>query len=149
MHPRGAELGTVVPLASTRRPTRGEPSTVATIEECERVLQDLADRLAAVDEGARRKHLPDRSLELKLLDLDTSFRGRIHDGEVLDIVEQRDGPKPNIRMVTTSDDLVALANGDLKFAAAWASGRVRLDASIRDLLRLRSFTNNRPAQKPR
>ena len=39
----------------------------------------------------------------------------------------------------TSDDLVAMTNGDLSFAHAWATGQVRLDASLRDLLRLRSL----------
>lgn len=39
----------------------------------------------------------------------------------------------------TGDDLVALVAGDLKFAKAWASGRVRLEAGFRDLLRLKSL----------
>lgn len=112
---------------------------MATIEQCRDVVDELVTRLGEVDHEARKKHLPDRTLELKLLDLDTSFRGRIHDGELLDVSEMRDGPKPNIRLVMTSDDLLAMNRGDLKFAHAWATGRVRLDASIRDLLRLRSL----------
>lgn len=39
----------------------------------------------------------------------------------------------------TGDDLVAMVGGDLNFAKAWASGRVRLEAGFRDLLRLRSL----------
>jgi hypothetical protein len=34
---------------------------------------------------------------------------------------------------------VALVGGDLNFAAAWASGRVKLEAGIRDLLHLRKL----------
>jgi hypothetical protein len=50
------------------------------------------------------------------------------------------GPPPEraeIRLVTTGDDLVALVNGELNFAKAWGSGRVRLEAGLRDLFRLR------------
>jgi putative sterol carrier protein len=39
----------------------------------------------------------------------------------------------------TSDDLVALVHGDLKMATAWATGRVKIDAGVRDLVRLRSI----------
>jgi hypothetical protein len=39
----------------------------------------------------------------------------------------------------TSDDLVALVSGRLSFAPAWATGRVKLEAGLRDLLRLKSL----------
>lgn len=39
----------------------------------------------------------------------------------------------------SGDDLLALVAGELKFAKAWASGRVRLEAGFRDLLRLKSL----------
>ena len=38
-----------------------------------------------------------------------------------------------------SDDLIALTDGKLNFAAAWATGRVKLEAGLRDLLRLRKI----------
>ena len=38
-----------------------------------------------------------------------------------------------------ASDLLALTRGDLSFAKAWSSGRLRLDAGIRDILRLRSL----------
>ena len=53
-----------------------------------------------------------------------------------------DGPgveKADIRLTMTSDDLIALTDGDLSFAPAWASGRVKLEAGLRDMLRLRSL----------
>lgn len=37
------------------------------------------------------------------------------------------------------DDLIALVNGELHFARAWAAGRVKLEAGVRDLLRLRKL----------
>jgi hypothetical protein len=39
----------------------------------------------------------------------------------------------------TSDDLLAMHRGDLPFSRAYAAGRVRLDASVTDLLRLRAL----------
>ena len=112
---------------------------MASLDDCRVVVQDLAAKLSDVDPDARKKHIPDRTLELKLLDLDVSFRGRLHQGELIDIEESEETSKPDVRLVMSSDDLISMTNGDLKFAHAWATGRVRLDASIRDLLRLRNL----------
>ena len=48
-------------------------------------------------------------------------------------------PKADIRLTMTSDDLVALTDGELSFGTAWACGRVKLEAGLRDLLRLRKL----------
>ena len=48
-------------------------------------------------------------------------------------------PKADIRLTMTSDDLLALTDGQLNFGSAWASGRVKLEAGLRDLLRLRKI----------
>jgi hypothetical protein len=47
--------------------------------------------------------------------------------------------KADIRLTMNSDDLVALTEGRLSFGPAWASGRVKLEAGLRDLLRLRKM----------
>jgi hypothetical protein len=39
----------------------------------------------------------------------------------------------------TSDDLLALTDGQLSFGPAWATGRVKLEAGLRDMLRLRKI----------
>lgn len=56
-----------------------------------------------------------------------------------DTVEGPPREKAEIRLAMTGDDLVALVDGDLNFAKAWGSGRVRLEAGFRDLLKLRSL----------
>ncbi len=112
---------------------------MASIDTCRIKVDELAAKWSDVDAGAGKKNIPDRTLELTLLDLDVSFRGRLQEGELIDIVEGRDSTKPNVRLVMSSDDLVAMADGEMKFAHAWAAGRVRLDASLRDLMRLRSM----------
>jgi putative sterol carrier protein len=48
-------------------------------------------------------------------------------------------PKADIRLTMNSDDLLALTDGQLNFGSAWASGRVKLEAGLRDLLRLRKI----------
>ena len=47
-------------------------------------------------------------------------------------------PRADSRISVRSDDLVALSNGDLPFGRAYATNRLRIDASMTDLLRLRS-----------
>ncbi|EHM28107.1 hypothetical protein SPW_3494 [Streptomyces sp. W007] len=83
----------------------------------------------------------DRSLSCHIKDLDITFTGRLADGRILvrDTVEGPPREKAEIRLAMTGDDLVALVDGDLNFAKAWGSGRVRLEAGFRDLLKLRSL----------
>lgn len=114
---------------------------MATVEECRVAIEELSSRLDGVDRDARRTHIPDRTIGLTLLDLDVTFLGRLHDGELVDVVLSPT-PKPQVRLIMDSDDLIALTRGDLKFAHAWAGGRIRLDASLRDLLRLRRLLHS-------
>jgi hypothetical protein len=64
----------------------------------------------------------------------------MHDG-VLDDIRQAgddDGPA-QIRLSMTSDDLLALAGGEVSLSSAWLSGRLKVQASFPDMLRLRSM----------
>ena len=84
----------------------------------------------------------DRSLSCRLTDLDRLVQGRLAGGKVgeLTVVPwDASAPKADIRLTMSSDDLVALTDGRLSFGPAWASGRVKLDAGFRDLLRLRKL----------
>jgi alkyl sulfatase BDS1-like metallo-beta-lactamase superfamily hydrolase len=112
-------------------------TTVATIAECEQAFHALAERLANANESARNKASFDRTLTCTLTDLDVIFGGRLRDGTLTDIkqVDKRDA---QVRMSMASDDLIKLVGGDLNMASAWASGRVKIDASVFDLLKLRS-----------
>ena len=115
---------------------------MATVEQCRSALDTLAKRLAAADDATRRMAL-DRTLTCTIRDLDVTFAGRLSDGELRDIhhVPAADVPglAADVRMSTSSDDLIRLVDGELAMAAAWATGRVRIDASVRDLLRLRKI----------
>ncbi|SCK44578.1 SCP-2 sterol transfer family protein [Streptomyces sp. ScaeMP-e48] len=109
--------------------------------ECRSALRRLSDNLAAADGDVRGAAALDRSLSCHIKDLDITFTGRLADGriQVEDTVEGPPREKAEIRLAMTGDDLVALVDGDLNFAKAWASGRVRLEAGFRDLLKLRSL----------
>ncbi|MGW6583341.1 SCP2 sterol-binding domain-containing protein [Streptomyces globisporus] len=114
---------------------------MATMAECRSALDRLSDNLAAAEGDVRSAAALDRSLSCHIKDLDITFTGRLADGRirVADTVEGPPGEKAEIRLAMTGDDLVALVDGDLNFAKAWASGRVRLEAGFRDLLKLRSL----------
>jgi predicted lipid carrier protein YhbT len=109
---------------------------MATQEECREALGRLAGRLAAGGGGTRPQL--DRTLSCHVPDLDVTFHGRMHDGAI-DGISIDPAPRAQIRLTTTSDDLVALTDGQLDFPQAWASGRVRIEASVMDLLKLRSL----------
>lgn len=111
---------------------------MASVEQCEAALLELARRLDEYPHEARRDRIPDRTVELALLDLDVSFHAHLRDGQLVDI-QQGSIHKPNIRLTMSSDDLMDLTDKRLRFTQAWASGRIHLDASLRDLLRLRSL----------
>ncbi|MDQ1675693.1 MAG: hypothetical protein QOC93_837 [Actinomycetota bacterium] len=110
---------------------------MATVDECRQALERLAEQMSGTD-GAQRGQLIDRTLACRLTDLDVDFRGRLANGTLTDIEEAAD-PKAKIKLTTTSDDLVALMGGQLSFASAWASGRLKVDASVFDLLKLRAL----------
>ena len=111
---------------------------MATMEQClialEGILGDLAANPAA--DGL------DRSLSCRITDLDEVVLGRLGSGAVRDLHVVPQGPevpKADIRLTMTSDDLIALTDGRLSFGPAWATGRVKLEAGLRDLLRLRKI----------
>ncbi|MER7554437.1 MULTISPECIES: SCP2 sterol-binding domain-containing protein [Streptomyces] len=114
---------------------------MATMAECRSALRRLSDNLAAAEGDVRGTAALDRSLSCHIKDLDITFTGRLADGRILvrDTVEGPPREKAEIRLAMTGDDLVALVDGELNFAKAWSSGRVRLEAGFRDLLKLRSL----------
>ncbi|MEV1022755.1 SCP2 sterol-binding domain-containing protein [Streptomyces sp. NPDC050264] len=114
---------------------------MATTEECRTALDKLSDNMAGASGDVRSAVALDRSLSCRITDLDVTFSGRLENGRIT-VLDTRPGPpaeKAQIRLSMTGDDLVAMVNGRLNFAKAWATGRVGLEASFRDLLRLRTL----------
>jgi SCP-2 sterol transfer family protein len=111
---------------------------MATVEECEDAMHRLADRLRSPEGADARGKVLDRSVSCHLRDLGVTFAGHLRDGEIHDI-RRVDAPNEQIKLAMTSDDLIALVDGRLSFAKAWASGRLKVDASVFDLIKLRNL----------
>lgn len=112
---------------------------MANEQECQTALAQIVERLAGVDRQEFAAHVVERTVSCHVPDLGLAFQTRIHAGG-LDPFERTDNAKAaQVRITASSDDLVALANDGLKVAKAWASGRLKVEASIIDLLRLRRF----------
>ncbi|HVU92317.1 MAG TPA: SCP2 sterol-binding domain-containing protein [Jatrophihabitans sp.] len=110
---------------------------MATEQQCEQALQTLADRLAGSAAGNEHKGF-DRTLSCTLRDLDLVYAGRLKDGRLTDIARS-DRRDAQVKLTMTSDDLLLLVDGKLNLGAAWATGRVKVEAGVRDLLKLRTI----------
>jgi predicted lipid carrier protein YhbT len=110
---------------------------VASIDEVEEVLAGLLSRLDTVDEQTRALLPSRRTIEARCPDLDLVRFAEWRNGRItlLDDVPER---RADIRISVRSDDLLRIASGELPFGRAYAANRVRLDASMTDLLRLRA-----------
>jgi hypothetical protein len=110
---------------------------VATPEEVEETLRHLMRRLDELDPAYKALLPAHRTVEAEIPDLDLVYHAEWRNGHPSEL---RPGPagRPHIRVSLDSDDLVALAAGDLGFRRAYATNRVEVDASVTDLLRLRS-----------
>lgn len=113
---------------------------MATVAQCRKAVDQLAAMLSSVSPELREKHVPERIVACRLSDLDRWFVGELDSEGVHNVVETSDDePEADVRVVMTSDELVALARGEDDFLYAWLRGRVQVSASMRDLLRLRSL----------
>ena len=114
---------------------------MASVQECEQALQTVARRLAALDPEVRNRHVVERSVSCRVPDLEVVFVARLASAGLVDLRCQDDATKPaaQLRLTASSDDLLALLEGRLAAPAAWATGRLRVEASVRDLLRLRAL----------
>jgi len=113
---------------------------MATAEECRSALESLVGRLADLDPADRAAHLADRTLSCTVTDLGVTFLTKLGPdgaGPITDAAgtDQRS----NVRFRTDSDELLLIAADPGRFARAWLTGRVRVDASLLDLFRLRKL----------
>ena len=114
---------------------------MASVDECDEALRSLAERLAAVDADTRSRYLLTRTVSCRLPDLGVVFLATLDEDGLRDIrcTPSADKSDAQVRLATTSDDLLALVAGRLHVPAAWASGRLKIEASVLDLLKLRSL----------
>ena len=112
---------------------------MATTDEVEQKLEELLSRLDAEASGALERSFPEpRTLSLHVTDLDARYWTVLADGQAAPL-EEGAAPDAHIRVAATSDDLVQIVDGGLSLFSAYVSGRVKIQASFADLMRLRKL----------
>ena len=114
---------------------------MASVEQCEKALTALVERLAAVDPELRARYVVTRTLACRVPDLDVTFLATLNDEgiEELRCTDGKDTVGAQVRLSAASDDLLALVEGELSAPMAWATGRLKVQASPLDLLKLRAL----------
>ncbi|MBR8742747.1 SCP2 sterol-binding domain-containing protein [Nocardiopsis sp. MG754419] len=98
----------------------------------ERILDEPLDR--------RREHIRERTVSVIVPDLDTAFDMRLTVDGLTDVTHRALStpvPTSQVTVTVSSDDLVALAEDRLNPAVALFSRRVKVDATLGDLLHMR------------
>ena len=107
---------------------------MASAEECREALQTLTGRLGDMNPQDRASFFSNRSFSAHVTDLGLTFVTRITDTGAEPIKEAGpDEPPADIRLTANSDDVISLAATPANIARMWISGRVQVQASMRDL----------------
>ena len=113
---------------------------MATHEECRSALESLTNRLAQLPSEHRAAHLVERDISCEVRDLGVTFKTRLGPDGAAPVTEMNgSGGQAQVRFTTKSDDLLAIAGDPGSFARAWLTGRIKVEASVFDLLRLRKL----------
>lgn len=111
---------------------------MATVREVESTLHELIRLLERVDPSYRAMMPTRRVIQATCPDLGLTYHARWRNGELSPLETGPPERRADIRITVDSDDLMAIADGELDFARAYATDRVRIQASMTDLLRLRA-----------
>jgi hypothetical protein len=108
-------------------------------EECREALQKLVGKLAELSPSDRENYFGNRSVSLTIPDLGVTYVTRL-DGEDDQVREAQPGESPaDIRLTAKSDEVISLAESPMNIARSWVAGRVKIEASMKDLFRLRKL----------
>ena len=114
--------------------------TMATAEECRKALEALTGRLTEMDPKTRAAKLSDRTLSCRVTDLGVTFLTRIGPQGAGPVQEAGpSSPRAQIRFSGKSDDIVAVSADPGSFVGAWATRRIKVDASVMDIINLRKL----------
>jgi hypothetical protein len=110
---------------------------MASAEECRTALQKLAGRLSELSPAERDQYFGNRRISVTATDLAVTYVTVLGTGD--DPVRELGPGEPpaDIRMTASSDQVIALAEQPMNIARAWMSGKVKIEASVKDLFRLR------------
>lgn len=113
---------------------------MATAQECRVALESLTARISHMSTADRAAHLADRTMSCRVPDLGVTFWTRLGPDGADPVTEPPDpAARAQIRFIAKSDDVVGIAADPGSFARAWLAGRLKVEGSILDLLRLRKL----------
>jgi hypothetical protein len=113
---------------------------MATAEECREAFVKLTGRLSELDPKDRDAFFSGRSFSCHVTDLNVTFVTRFGPHGADPVQEGAPGDPPaDVRITAPSSVVLELSNDLGAFPRAWLSGRVKVHASMRDLLRLRKL----------
>jgi len=106
-------------------------------EECRTALQKLAGRLSELSPGERDQYFGNRTMSVTIPDLGITYATMLGSGDdpVRDVAPGE--PPADIRLTANSDEVLALAQQPMNIARSWMTGKIKIEASMKDLFRLR------------
>jgi hypothetical protein len=106
-------------------------------DECRAALQKLAGRLGELTPAEREKYFGNRTVSVTIPDLGVTFVSVLGSGDD-PVREAAPGEPPAvIRLTADSPQVLALCEQPMNIARAWMSRKVKIEASVKDLFRLR------------
>lgn len=112
---------------------------MATKHEVEAKLRELIARLAGTEAAQDKlaRSMPEtKVIAVRVPDLGADYWATMEGGR-MDRLHRGVPERADITIRIASDDLVSVADGDTSFFSAFVSGRIKIEASVSDLLRLR------------
>jgi predicted lipid carrier protein YhbT len=110
---------------------------VHTAEECQEALQKLAGRLADLKPAERAEYFGNRTISVTVTDLGVTFVTVLGAGDDPVRVAAPGEPTADMRIAGDSDQVISLAQQPMNIARAYFSGKVKIEASMKDIFRLR------------
>jgi hypothetical protein len=106
-------------------------------EESRVALQKLAGRLTELSPAEREEYFGNRTISVTIPDLGVTYVSVLGAGSD-PVREAAPGEPPaHIRLTANSDQVLALSDQPMNIARAWVAGRIKIEASVKDLFRLR------------
>jgi predicted lipid carrier protein YhbT len=112
---------------------------MATADECKAALESLTARIADMEARDRQRHLLDRTMSLRVPDLDVTFVTRLGPDGAEPVRLADDTAQAQVRFTADSDVVVALGADPGLFLREWLSGKLKVHASFLDMLHLRKL----------
>ena len=107
-----------------------------TAEECQRRCKSW-QQAGRTEPSEREEYFGNRTISVTVTDLGVTFVTVLGAGSDPVREAKPDEPPADIRITADSDQVMSLAQPPMNIARAWVSGKVKIEASMKDLFRLR------------